>query len=213
MAEINEFETEQEGFWAGDFGNEYIDRNKNAKNLAAYLYVWSKIINRTSNIRSVMEFGSNIGFNLKTIHSLLPNAKISCVEINKKAVTFLKEMNFLETIYNDSILNYKPVKKYDLSFTRGVLIHINPDKLDVCYDLLYQSSDKYILIDEYYNPQPVEVLYRGNKEKLFKRDFAGEILEKFPNLKLIDYGFTYHRDPNFPSDDSTWFLLGKGERQ
>ena len=209
MTDIKAFQTEQERFWAGEFGNEYIDRNKHPEIFSAYVYVWSKIVSRTSNIKSVIEFGSNIGFNLRAIHSLIPNAKISCVEINKKAVTHLKDMEFLETIYNDSILNFKPEKKYDLSFTRGVLIHINPDKLNVCYDLLYQSSDKYILIDEYYNPQPVEVLYRGNKEKLFKRDFAGEMLEKFPNLKLIDYGFTYHRDPNFPSDDSTWFLLGK----
>jgi spore coat polysaccharide biosynthesis protein SpsF len=26
---------------------------------------------------------------------------------------------------------------------------------------------------------------------------------------LVDYGFAYHRDPNFPQDDITWFLLEK----
>lgn len=91
MTEINAFQTEQEDFWAGEFGNEYIDRNKHPEIFSAYVYVWSKVINTTSNIKSVIEFGSNIGFNLKAIHTLLPTAKLSCVEINKKAVTYLKK--------------------------------------------------------------------------------------------------------------------------
>ena len=62
---------------------------------------------------------------------------------------------------------------------------------------------------EYYNPIPIEVQYRNNSNKLFKRDFAGEMLDKFQDLTLVDYGFCYHRDYNFSKDDSTWFLLEK----
>ena len=64
-------------------------------------------------------------------------------------------------------------------------------------------------IAEYYNPTPVEVKYRGHDGRLFKRDFAGEMLDRFPDLKLVDYGFNYHRDHNFPQDDGNWFLLEK----
>ena len=39
--------------------------------------------------------------------------------------------------------------------------------------------------------------------------FAGELLDAYPDLELVDYGFQYHRDHNFPADDSTWFLLKK----
>ncbi len=49
----------------------------------------------------------------------------------------------------------------------------------------------------------------GYKEKLFKRDFAGELLDTFSDLQLLDYGFCYHRGPNFPQDDANWFLLKK----
>lgn len=91
----------------------------------------------------------------------------------------------------------------------GVLIHINPNELKTVYEKLYTSSKKYILIAEYYNPSPVEIPYRGNKERLFKRDFAGEFLDMFPDCKLEDYGFVYHRDNNFPLDDITWFLMKK----
>lgn len=47
------------------------------------------------------------------------------------------------------------------------------------------------------------------KKVLFKRDFAGEMLEKYQDLQLVDYGFVYHGDANFPQDDLTWFLLEK----
>jgi len=34
-------------------------------------------------------------------------------------------------------------------------------------------------------------------------------LDKYPDLKLVDYGFSYHRDNNFKQDDVSWFLLEK----
>ena len=52
------------------------------------------------------------------------------------------------------------------------------------YEALYNSSKKYILVCEYYNPSPVELSYRGHKEKLFKRDFAGDILSKYSDLRV-----------------------------
>ena len=38
--------------------------------------------------------------------------------------------------------------------------------------------------------------------------FSGELIENF-GLKLIDYGFIYHRDRFAPQDDMHWFLLEK----
>lgn len=96
-----------------------------------------------------------------------------------------------------------------MSLIKGVLIHINPDELPRVYDKIIQSSRKYILVVEYYNPSPMTVTYRGYSERLFKRDFAGEILARYPELRLLDYGFVYHGDKNFPQDDLTWFLIEK----
>ena len=93
--------------------------------------------------------------------------------------------------------------------TKGVLIHINPEFLDKAFDILYKSSKKYILLIEYFNPTPVEVIYRGHEEKLFKRDFARDLMKRYDNLSLIDYGFKYNGDNLFPQDDLTWFLLSK----
>ena len=103
------------------------------------------------------------------------------------------------------------MQRFDLVLIKGVLIHINPDYLPQVYETLYQSTGRYLLISEYYNPTPVQVSYRGHSDRLFKRDFCGEFLDHYPDFELIDYGFVYHRDPNFPQDDTTWFLLERNE--
>ena len=86
---------------------------------------------------------------------------------------------------------------------------MNPEYLPQIYETLYQSTGRYLLVCEYYNPTPVQITYRGHSDRLFKRDFCGEVLDHYSDLHLVDYGFSYHRDPNFPQDDSTWFLLEK----
>lgn len=90
-----------------------------------------------------------------------------------------------------------------------MLIHINPDVLHQVYDKLVASTERYLLVAEYYNPVPVVVPYRGRSDRLFKRDFAGEIMDRHPEIQLLDYGFAYRRDPNFLQGDVTWFLMGK----
>ena len=205
-----DYKTPQESFWAGEFGDEYIDRNSYENLLPKYIYEWSKILSGTRNIKSCIEFGANIGANLKALQCLLPKIELSAIEINEKACNnYLSTFIKTENIYRQSILEYSPQKQFDLVFVKGVLIHISPDDLQSAYEKLYQSSGKYIVIAEYYNPTPVMVSYRGNTDKLFKRDFAGEFLDKYPDVKLINYGFQYHRDNNFKSDDITWFLMEK----
>ena len=202
-----EFKTEQEQFWAGNFGDEYIDRNKNEQLISGNIALFAKILACTENVRSVFEFGANIGLNLIAIKHLLPNAALSAVEINKKATAELKKVLKEVVVYNQSILDFSLDAKSQQDFVliKGVLIHINPDMLLQVYQSLYSLSKRYICIVEYYNPTPVSVSYRGHEDRLFKRDFAGEMLDKYNDLRLVNYGFVYHRDPDFPLDDSTWF--------
>ncbi len=203
------FKTEQENFWAGDFGDKYISRNQSSELLASNLNFFSKSLRNTSRISECLEFGSNIGMNLRALQILYPDMKQYAVEINNKAANSLTEILPKENIFNESILNFKPKRKFELVLIKGVLIHLNPDYLKNIYATLVNSTSRYLLICEYYSPKPVSINYRGNKEKLFKRDFAGEILDSFSNFELKDYGFSYYRDPSFPQDDITWFLLEK----
>jgi len=203
------YKTEQEKFWAGEFGDDYIGRNKGDELLASNLNFFSKALNSASNLDSVIEFGANIGMNLRALKLLYPHQEQFGIEINEKAATELCRHLGQKNVFNSSIFDLKVEKKVSLSLIKGVLIHINPEMLPNVYEALYNASNKYILICEYYNPTPVEISYRGHAERLFKRDFCGELMETYSDLKLVDYGFAYKRDPSFPQDDITWFLLEK----
>lgn len=206
---MDSFQTEQEEFWAGQFGDEYSARNVGEHLLAAKVHLFSKAIARTSSVSSIIEFGANRGLNLVALKILKPNAQLSAIEINKTAVAALRERGGV-TVYHQSILDWQcDDAPRDLVLISGVLIHMDPESLPLVYRALHSSSKRYILLVEYYNPSPVAIEYRGHTDKLFKRDFAGEILDMFADLRLVDYGFTYRRDPNFPQDDNTWFLLEK----
>jgi pseudaminic acid biosynthesis-associated methylase len=203
------YETEQEEFWSGEFGTAYIDRNKSEQLLASNISYLNTALKRAGKIASVIEFGANIGMNLQALKVLYPGIVLNGIEINKAAAEALAKNIGAEHVFGGSIYDWPEKTTCDLAFIKGVLIHINPDKLQNVYEKLYNSSNKYIMICEYYNPSPVMIPYRGHENRLFKRDFAGELLDKYSDLRIVDYGFLYHRDENFPQDDLTWFLLRK----
>lgn len=147
--------------------------------------------------------------NLKALQLLYPSFELHGIEINGEAVQELSGLIPIDHIYHTSILDYNPKKIFELVLIKGVLIHINPEKLEEVYSKLVSSCGRYLLVAEYYNPSPVKVPYRGHDDRLFKRDFAGEIMDIYPEIQLIDYGFVYHRDLVFPQDDVSWFLMEK----
>jgi spore coat polysaccharide biosynthesis protein SpsF len=201
--------TEQEEFWQGEFGKKYIKRNNSNMLLSANISFFSKIFSITKKIDSILEFGCNVGMNLRAIRTLLPEVQLTGIEINKIAADELKMWEGDVQVIEGSILDIELDTKFDLTLIKGVLIHINPERLDDVYTRLYNFSSKYICIAEYYNPTPVTIPYRGHSDRLFKRDFAGELMSKYPDLELVDYGFLYHKDPIFPQGDITWFLMKK----
>jgi spore coat polysaccharide biosynthesis protein SpsF len=202
------FKTDQEIFWSGEFGNQYIDRNKSEQLLASNMHFFSQILHHCNSIKTVLELGANVGMNIKALKLLLPFSKFSGVEINEAAYRSLISIDGVQG-YHQSIFNFEPQHLYDFVFIKGVLIHINPEMLHIAYEKLYNSSNHYICIAEYYNPTPVALNYRGHPDKLFKRDFAGEFMDLFPDAELVKYGFAYHRDPLYPQDDINWFLFKK----
>ena len=201
---------EQESFWIGDFGNEYTLRND--ESLIKNKEYFFKNVLKTIEIDSVFEIGCNSGLNLESIKNVKSSIELNGLEINESAYNIVLNKHVCNNIYNTSISELdisKNNSKYDLVFTMGVLIHINPEMLTDTYKKMYEMSNKYILIGEYYSKTPQAIPYRGFNNKLFKRDFCSEIMNLYNNLELIDYGFTYHNDPYHPLDDITWFLLKK----
>lgn len=201
--------TEQEQFWSGEFGTDYIARNQSEGLARSNIHFFEAALRKSKDIASVIEFGANVGMNMRALQQVRPGVDLRGVEINSDAAERLGAVIGNENVYHESLFDWDG-EPADLSFTKGVLIHLNPDRLPEAYDRLYAASKRYVLVAEYYNPTPVAIPYRGHDDRLFKRDFAGEMLDRFEALRLIDYGFSYRNDPEFPQDDITWFLMKKG---
>jgi len=200
-------ETEQALFWQGNFGDQYISRNRSQVLHASNVHFFSKILASVGGeINSVLELGANIGMNFLALRQLIPDIAYTGVEINHAAAEELRALG--PDVVTSSIESFDSEFSWDLVFTKGVLIHLNPESLDSTYEKMVRLSSRFVLVAEYFSPDPVAVSYRGETDRLFKRDFAGEILDLYPSLSLKDYGFSYRRGP-FPQDNISWFLMEK----
>lgn len=201
--------TQQERAWAGDFGDAYNRRSPGDDVANAHLF--DRVLHQGRQSRkpeSVVELGAGQGANLRALRRLLPQAKLTAVEINRQACGVLAQTTDCTQIVNCSLLDWQPERTYDLAFTKGVLIHVAPDFLGMAYETIHRAAQRWILLAEYYAPKPEMILYRGEEERLWKRDFAGEMLDRYADVHLVDYGFVYHRD-RYPQDDISWFLMEK----
>ena len=145
--------TPQEQLWAGEFGNDYITRNRDGALLDNNRALFDKILSHTQGVTSAIEFGANIGNNLRALRDLLPEAELHSVEINATAAAEIEAWGGA-TVEVASLLDFEPSRQWDLSFTKGVLIHLPPEALPGVYDKLVAASSRYVMVCEYYNPTP-----------------------------------------------------------
>jgi spore coat polysaccharide biosynthesis protein SpsF len=81
----NKYSTDQEAFWAGKFGDEYIKRNAGDPLIGSNTAMFSKLIASCSGVESLIEFGANVGLNLMAIRRLCPGWTLDAIEINAEA--------------------------------------------------------------------------------------------------------------------------------
>ena len=79
------FKTEQESFWEGKFGDDYIKRNNEAIMVESNINFFNLSFKKADDIRTCIEYGANIGLNLKALKNIYPHLKIKGKKINKKA--------------------------------------------------------------------------------------------------------------------------------
>ena len=201
----------QEEHWAGPQGDAYHERSPGNESANYHFFAQSLEAATMSarGMRTIVELGAGTGANVRALEKLYPFAEITALELNENAAKTLKEQSPNVLVHaGANVVTWEPVERYwDAVITKGLLIHIRPADLDAVYERIHRAAGRYILLAEYYNPTPVSIPYRGEQDLLWKRDFAGEMLDRFTDLRLRDYGFKYHRDIEAPQDDITWFLL------
>lgn len=205
-------DTAQLLFWRGEFGGDYIERNSaNAQNLRARVAMWSEIMRSVSGVppRSILEVGSNIGNNLRALQALT-GAKLYAVEPNAQARAVLLQDGVVEPdCAFEGIAANIPLADHtvEMAFTCGVLIHIHPDDLLASCKEIYRVSSQYIACVEYFSDKPEMIPYRGHDDRLFKRDFGGFWMDKFPDLRVLGCGFLWKRITGL--DNLTWWIFEK----
>lgn len=192
-----------ESLWEGDFGDDYVDRNR-----AAYEHrreFWTSTMSELGSCERVLEVGCNVGGNLRWISGPVDPAGVYGVDVNRKALAELR------SVLPDANAVWSPGRElpfrdrwFDLVFTMGVLIHQPEATLPLVMAEIVRTSRRWVLCGEYFSEDTTEVPYRGQEGALFKRDYGRLYGELFPELRLSRSGFL-GRDEGW--DDVTWWLF------
>ena len=181
--------------WKSGFGREYTDRNALTLDGMEELYRKNYGRSRTDLNRvflndmdrsiRILEVGSNVGNQLlclqkmgfKNLYGIDPQSY--AVELSKLRT---KGINIIEGDAFDI-----PFKDgfFDLVFTSGVLIHINPNDVGRAMAEIHRCSKRYVFGFEYYSQGYEAVEYRGKKDLLWKADFPAVYRQHCPGLKLV----------------------------
>lgn len=175
-----------EELWAGDHGDEYIDRNWDEYSKRGPW--WQAMIAKTHPTR-VLEVGCNVGGNLRYIAAEAPDAQIYGIDINRKALNlvpqFVPNGNFMLEHANDL-----PFRDgwFDFVYTMGVLIHQPDESIKTVMSEIVRVSSKYVMAGEVYAPERNSIPYRGIPESFIGRDYGSIYQEIAPKLTLVDTG-------------------------
>lgn len=205
--------TDQLDKWKSQFGDDYVDRNMpDDKNILQREALFTQILfNIGNNLpKTILEVGAGVGNNLAALSNLYHNinreVQFTAIEPNEKAKEILKNAQNTKIIENQAFYIEASNYEFDLVFTCGVLIHLQPDHLLKAMQEMYRTSNRYILCIEYFAPKCEEIKYHNEENLLWRNDFGGIWLDNFP-LRCINYGFTWKRVSGL--DNLTWWLFEK----
>ena len=187
--------TDQMQQWASQFGKEYTERNPHTIEVMDDLYKKQFGLTRTElnlmfldnfdRSTKILEVGSNVGAQLHGLQSI-GFENLYGIELQPYAVEISKQNTKNINLIQGSAFDI-PFKDsyFDLVFTSGVLIHINPGDLNIAMREIYRCTSEYIWGFEYYAEKYSEIPYRGRQNLLWKADFAKLYLDKFRDLELV----------------------------
>jgi len=202
----NKKKSTQLGYWQGKFGNDYTKRNSDLSIFRKRKSFFRKLLQKTPTVRTVLEVGCNMGGNLLMLHEIQKNLRLHGLEPNISAAHQARKLLPSATISNKSVLDIAWRKKLDLSFTCGVLIHINDSDIKNAMKKIYTATHEYILSIEYYSPTSETIFYRGLSDALFKRPYDTMWQNQFPSLERRAEGYL-SREQGF--DNCHWWLFRK----
>ncbi len=194
----------QDDFWSGNQGKSYIERN-NSLELANRLYkertgithqeVFQEYFENLDRDICILELGCNVGINLGILENM-GFKKLTGLEINQEAIEIARKKYPKIKFIHCSIENFDcNDNEYDLVFTTGVLIHINPSNINKIIHKMMRLTKKFIFGFEYFSEKLTEIEYQGHSNLLWKQDFP-TLFSNLRNLKLIKKRKIHYKDTN-----------------
>ena len=177
----------QQKKWTSSFGSKYTLRNnpntvQKFNNLYKKQFGYSRTDINNKYIKyfkknyKFLELGCNVGFQLNILKKKNFN-NLSGVDIQPKALDVgIKKnpgINFFKASSDN--LSFIPNQSFEVVCTTNFLIHLNKKNLSKTIDEMFRISSKYIWCMEYFSETRKEILYRKNKNLLWKDDFKKEI--------------------------------------
>lgn len=208
--------TEQMKRWSEEFGKDYTDRNY--MSVSEYEELCKKrfgvtrsalneeFLSPLGNRLRVLEVGCNIGNQLRLLQRQ-GFTDLWGVEISEYALELARKETRGMNLVHGSALDL-PFKDgyFDLVFTSGVLIHINPEDAKKAVDEACRVSKRYVWGFEYFAEKCEELDYRGNKGLLWKNNFARLYMDRHPRLRLVKERRLKYSDS---ANTDSMFLLEK----
>ena len=193
--------THQEDKWSGSFGKSYADRNPKSAWDMDKLYTatygvtrsalnWEVLIPnvgvplRGENSTRILEVGCGLGCQLALLAEMgfdnLYGIDLQAhpgADVNQRTTLNLMRASALDIPFKSGF--------FDLVFTSGLLIHISPKDLPRAMAEIHRCSRRWIWGMEYYAETLTDIVYRGERDLLWKGPYAQLYLEACPDLELV----------------------------
>jgi pseudaminic acid biosynthesis-associated methylase len=207
---------EQSRQWGGEFGKEYTERNLLALEDFEAMYKMRFGLTRTelnekflsgfARSNYILEVGSNVGMQLEILEKM-GFRELYGLEVQAYAIGLSSSRQKTNLIQATGLHIPFRASAFDLVFTSGVLIHIDPSDIVQAMKEIHRCSREYIWGFEYYADRYTEVTYRGRSNLLWKADFAKLYLSQFKDLELVKEKRLEYLDN--PNNKDSMFLLRK----
>ncbi len=188
-------ETFQIKKWKSGFGDKYTDRNTFTPSKLDDMYRKNSGVSRTEMNKAflgkmdrgmrILEVGCNVGNQLIMLQRM-GFKNLYGIELNGYAVEKAKSRTKGINIIRGTAFDL-PFKDgfFDMVYTAGVLIHINPKDIKKVLREIHRCSRRYVWGYEFWAPKYTQKVYRGFKELFWKTDFSKLYLNAFKGLKLV----------------------------
>lgn len=183
--------TQQADVWNGEFGRKYIERHpETAAGFDAFrrevqygetqTELFERTIGHLDRSSRILEVGTNIGLQLRILREM-GFENLYGIDVHEYAVRRCRrEAPELNVVEGDALdIPFKD-DFFDLVFTNETLVTIPPEHVERAMDEIVRCSRRCIWGLEHYDDEYTEIEYRGRDEMLWKTDFPGMYLDRYP---------------------------------